>query len=222
MSEDVGYIRLYRKIKGWEWYADGNTFRVFIHLLLSVNREPKKHRGIALKAGDVLTGRTKLASETGLSEQNIRTALQHLELTKEITIDARRNCSIITILNWKEYQPANQPANQQVTNSQPTGNQQVTTNKKDNKEEKEEKSKREKITLEKLSAEHISEWLEKRREKGDYRSIDEHKLLDKFKNWCESKGKKYSSYVAAYRNSFEWDNAPQITKKKGQASDWDF
>ena len=33
-----GWIKLHRKITEWEWYSDANTFRVFMHLLLTAIR----------------------------------------------------------------------------------------------------------------------------------------------------------------------------------------
>lgn len=37
-----GFINLHRKILDWEWYDDINVFRVFTHLLLTVNWTPAK------------------------------------------------------------------------------------------------------------------------------------------------------------------------------------
>jgi len=117
-----GWIKTHRKFKEWEWYQDANTFRVFFNLLISANHEPKKWRGFDIGIGEVPTGRKKLSEELNLSEQNIRTALKHLELTNEITIKSHREFSIIKLNNWNQYQLTNQQTNQ-LTNQQPTNNQ---------------------------------------------------------------------------------------------------
>ena len=131
------YIRLFRKFTKWEWYDDANTMRVFLHCLLNANYSDKKWRGILVKRGSFLTGRRKLAVSLNLTEMQIRTALNKLKSTSEITIETTSEYSIITINNWDSYQPNNQPLNQQITNEQPTNNQRVTTTNKDNKENKE-------------------------------------------------------------------------------------
>lgn len=117
-----GYIKLHRKFTKWEWYSDPNTARVFLHLLLTASWEESKYHGYKIKPGQVVTGRKKLAKELKLSEQSIRTALDHLKSTNEITIKSTNKFSIITVVNWRKYQlgnlnqPANQPSNQQTTN----------------------------------------------------------------------------------------------------------
>lgn len=62
-----------------------------------------------------------------------------------------------------------------------------------------------KVALEDLTVNHISDWLSKKRMEGKYINHDENHVLDQFKNYCESKGKRYANYIAGYRNAFEWD-----------------
>lgn len=145
MSNSQGWIKLHRSILDWEWYDDPNTKIVFLHLLLKANHKDKAYKGVLVKRGEVVTGRLVLSAELRLSEQQIRTSLNRLKSTNEITIKTTNKNSVITIVNYDLYQeaendqPANEPTvNQQTTNSQPTVNQQVTTNKnvKNNKNEK--------------------------------------------------------------------------------------
>ena len=155
MSDEIGYIWLYRQMKDWEWYTDVNTFKLFLHLLLSVNRGPKKHRGIQLKAGDILTGRIKLASEAGLSERNVRTALKHLKQTDDVSVKTYSNFSVISITNWKKYQAGDQ----RVTSKRPAGDQRVTTNnKEDNIDNSKENNKKKKPLAEKPLSVSVEVW----------------------------------------------------------------
>lgn len=124
-----GYIKLHRQMLNWEWYDDSNTMRLFIHLLLSANHESQNWHGQEIKSGQLVTGRLKLANSLKLSEQQIRTSLNRLKSTNEITIKSTKSFSIITINKWNLYQRNNQQSNQQITNNQPTDNQQITTNK---------------------------------------------------------------------------------------------
>lgn len=125
-----GWIKLHRKLVEWEWYQDIPCKTLFIHLLLIANHKPSRWKGISVGVGQVITGRYALSEETGLSEQEIRTALNKLKSTSEITIKPTNKFSLITICKYEDYQehdvhcqPADQPA------GQPTINQQSTTNK---------------------------------------------------------------------------------------------
>ena len=141
-----GWIKIFRSMLEWEWYDDTNVVRLFLHLLLTANYEPKKWHGQRIERGTLITGRIALAEETHLSEQQVRTALKKLESTGEITIKATNQYSVITICNYDKYQivdnseqPTNQPTdNQRITNEQPTNNQRITTTKERKKERKKE------------------------------------------------------------------------------------
>ena len=140
---DGGWIKLLRKFTRWGWYDDPPTKDVFLHLLLTANHQDKEWRGEIVRRGQVVTGRKKLAKETGLSEQQVRTALKKLHQTGEIsTIKTTNRYTILSIEKYDSYQDgceiANQQSNQQATNKQPTSNQQATTNKNEKNEENEE------------------------------------------------------------------------------------
>lgn len=135
MKYDNGRIALWRKFLDWEWYTDVNTKAVFLHLLLTANWRDKGWKGILIKRGQRWASRNTLAQETGLSEQNIRTALEHLKATGEITIKVTSRGMLINIEKYSDYQiqsgganqQANHQSNQQLTSDQPQLN-------KDNKE----------------------------------------------------------------------------------------
>jgi hypothetical protein len=125
-----GWIKLHRQITDWEWYDDHNTFRLFMHLLLKANHKERSYRGVKIEVGCVMTGRELLSKETGLSVQQIRTCLERLKSTNEITIKSDKQGTIIQVVKYKDYQVT---TNESTTN-QPTSNQQVTTNKNVKKE----------------------------------------------------------------------------------------
>ena len=127
-----GWISVHRATKEWEWYGDSKIVHLFLHCLMSANHKPKSWRGIQIEAGQFITSRDKLAAELPLSVQQVRTALDKLKSTGEITIKTTTKYSMISITNWSKYQESNQPINKQVTNEQPSNNQQVTTNNNDN------------------------------------------------------------------------------------------
>lgn len=130
-----GWIKLHRQLLEWEWYGDLNTFRLFTHLLLMANHKDKKYKGLLLKAGTVITGRELLAKQTGLTVQQVRTSIDRLISTNEITNKTSPQGTIIQIVKYIDYQVLTN----EVTIKQPTSNQQVTTNKNVKKVKNEKK-----------------------------------------------------------------------------------
>ena len=128
MNEDKSFIVINRKILKWQWYDDMNTKTLFLHLLLKANWEDKEWHNILVKRGQLITGRKKLSEETGLSERQIRTSLDKLISTNEITKSITNKYTIITINNYSKYQDYDQ----QMANKRPTNDQQTTTTKQYN------------------------------------------------------------------------------------------
>ena len=128
----MGYIKLDRAIRKWRWYTKKNMLNVWIELLLSAAFEDYYCDGQLIKRGQVMIGREKMAKQLGMGVQELRTCLNRLVSTGEITIQSTNRGSIITIVKWDEYQgspsntnqQSNQRTNQQVTSNQPATNQQ--------------------------------------------------------------------------------------------------
>ena len=72
---EEGYVKIYRSLLKWEWYDDINTFRVFLHLLLTVNYYDEQWHSITVKRGSRISSYGKLRKETRLSPQNVRTSI---------------------------------------------------------------------------------------------------------------------------------------------------
>ena len=142
MSEMNGYIKIHRKITEWGWYKDPNTKAVFLHLLLTANYREREYMGYKIMPGQTVVGRLELAESLGLTVQNIRTALNHLKSTNEITIKSTNRFSIVTIVNWDLYQLGDSEVTSKSTSNltinQPSANHQLTTP-KERKESKEYK-----------------------------------------------------------------------------------
>lgn len=133
-----GFITLHRKIVDWEWYSDANVFRVFTHLILTANWEPKKWQGILVERGQKITSIQHIAEETGLTPQSVRTTIKKLKSTGELTSKSTNKYTVITLTNYDFYQDKeNQLTNKttsSLTNEQQTNNKRVTTTKQLNKE----------------------------------------------------------------------------------------
>lgn len=142
MQELNGYIKLYRKLIQWGWYKDSVVKDLFLHFLLTASFKDFDWMGRELKAGQLITGRKKLAEELNFSERQIRTALKKLKSTGEVTTETTNKYTIITVVNWEDYQSGEEIPTKSLTNERPTKDQQATNkrphrnNVKNNKNEK--------------------------------------------------------------------------------------
>ena len=137
-----GYIKLYRSLLDWEWYKNIPVRILFEHCLLKANHKDNKWQGKLIKKGSFVTSLDNLAFETGLTKMQVRTALNKLKLTHEITHEGHAQYSVISIKNWSRYQQDNTRNNTQITHEQHTDNTQITpnNNEKNVKNEKKERN----------------------------------------------------------------------------------
>lgn len=131
---DGNYIKLSRKLLEWEWYQDGKTARVFIHCLLKANWKDGRFKGIDVPRGSFISSYGNLAVELGMSVQSVRTSINHLISTSELTSKGYSQFSIFTVVKYNDYQEPNKE-----TNIQLTSNQQATNNNRRKKEGKKER-----------------------------------------------------------------------------------
>lgn len=136
-----GHIKIDRSILGWEWYRDRNTFKLFIHLILRANWKDGRFQGVEIPRGSLASSYQNLANETGLSIQNVRTAVKKLKSTSELTVSQHPKFSVFTVKNYGRYQTANTEINSQLTDDQQAANRQLTTIEeiKEGKKERREK-----------------------------------------------------------------------------------
>ena len=127
MAEKTTFIKIDRNILDWGWYKDANTFRVFMHLLLTANIKPHMFMGVEIGRGEVATSLKSLSENLGISIRSVRTSLLHLETTGEVTIKRHPRFSVISMPNWDLYQ-VNRHSQRQSADSQPTRNRQQSKN----------------------------------------------------------------------------------------------
>lgn len=142
-----GFIAIHRKILDWEWYSNPNVKILFLHCLLKANFAEKKWQGETIKRGEFVTSIATLAGELGMTFQQVRTALDKLKSTNEITSRTTNKFTIVTISNYDKYQVKEkgkqqtkqqrkqQTNNKQTTNEQQTNNNNLINNNNDNNED---------------------------------------------------------------------------------------
>lgn len=126
---DNTFIKLYRSLLNWRWYTEGNTCRLFLHLLLTANIAPRDFRTETIQRGELVTTIKNLSDELKLSPQAVRTSLNHLISTNEVTKRTTAKYTIITIKNYDNFQSVTKS----LTNNQQTINKQLTNNQHSNK-----------------------------------------------------------------------------------------
>lgn len=133
---------VHRSLLDWEWYDDINTFRLFMHILLKANYKDKNWRGIEVKRGQLITSFSNLSKETGLSVRSVRTSINKLKSTCELTCEATSKATKITICKYDTYQDLenrNDKQNDTQPDKRATNERQASDNNIKKKERKERK-----------------------------------------------------------------------------------
>ena len=134
MVENKGYwIKLYQSFKEWHWYYDEAVKSLYIHCLLKAYVRDTTIGKQVIPKGSFVTSSLKLAEELGTTRQRIRTSLNKLISTNDLTIISTNKKSVISVVNYtiyqdKEMKSTNSSTNK-LTSNQPATNQQLTTNK---------------------------------------------------------------------------------------------
>lgn len=135
MNNENGFIVLHRQIMDWEWYSDTKTFVVFLYLLLRANWKPNRWKGIEIDRGQTLETIAGISKATGLSVRSVRTALEHLKSTNEVTTKSTGYGTLISITQYSKYQDLpddiDKPIDKRIDNL-PTNDRQTTDNTRTN------------------------------------------------------------------------------------------
>lgn len=124
-----GWIKSYRSILEWEWWGDHNTTILWIYILHAVNYETRYWRGIKIDPGELITSIASLAAKTRLSQRSIRTSLDKLQTTGELTIKTTNKYTLVTVRKWQDFQG-------ETTSKSPTEVTRETTTTKEVKKER--------------------------------------------------------------------------------------
>lgn len=213
-----GYIKLYRKMMKWGWYTDTNAKCVFLHLLFLAQYEACFYRGVKLDVGQAVTSIREISTQTGISVQSVRTALDHLKSTQEITQLPHGKFSVFTVKNYSEYHGDNTISNNQVTQNQHSANTDPYIKKSRSQEVKNIKEKN--ISIEIL-----------KKKFGEFENVmltgEEHeKLVDslgdigakeyieRLSSYLAQSGRRYKSHYATLLNWWRKDGKP-VSRSKG-------
>lgn len=193
---DKGYIKLHRSINEWAWKSDPKTVALWVYLLTNANWKDSNYRGHQLRAGDIVIGRKALSYETGLTEREIRTCIDKLKKTGEVTSKASNRFTILTIVKWEEYQAEREQATSHASSKRPASDQQATTSKEGKKGRREESDRARPLPEDWKLSEELGQWAEQR-------GLTPNDVLlqrDKFYNYWRGCGKAKKDWDATWRN----------------------
>lgn len=122
-----GYIKLWRKIEDWDWFKCSDTLHLFLYMMMKANHKDGQWQGIEVKRGQLITGRNSLSEKTGLTIRSVRTSLERLKKTKEVTIKTTNKFSIVTLCNYDVYNNDDQQNDPLNGNERPANDQQTTS-----------------------------------------------------------------------------------------------
>ncbi len=123
MAKPSSFIKLNRNILNWRWYQDANVSRVFLHILLNANYEESDYQNVHIERGEWAVTLGTFEKDLKLTKQQVRTALDKLELTGEITRKKHNKFLVITVVCYDLYQGT---TTQKTTHNQHANNTQIT------------------------------------------------------------------------------------------------
>lgn len=106
----AGFLKIFRKLQNWQWFNDANTLATLIHCIFRANTQKSEWKGLTLRRGQFVTSRSELAKEIGISEREVRTALERLTKCQTIDQQTTNRYTLITVLNYAKYQHADKPS----------------------------------------------------------------------------------------------------------------
>ncbi len=188
---NFGFIQLGRNFMDWRWYSDGNTVRLFLHLLMSVNYEDKEFQDITIRRGQRIASLAKLADELNLSVHQIRTAFEHLEKTGDVTRSSQGKFTVVTVNSYDDFiLPSDEcqgddkeTAEQRQENGSNVIN--IINNNKDNKEKKGAPARKPEMSADNASRRKTADPDKLRRRYGEKNVRD---YEGRLRRWMSSKG----------------------------------
>ena len=218
---EIGWIKLHRKLQDcWIWQIKPyDKARAWVDLLLLVMHHDKKmsveDKPITIKRGSYFISRGKLADRWGWSIKKVDAYLNTLKNEKMVTTIRTRKGTIITIVNYEEYQiegttqdtteDTPQDITEDISQDTPHGTSQGTQN-KNNKELKNNKNNNIKQIFVPPTIEQVQAYCKERNNK-----VDAQAFVDFYSSigWMIGKNK-MKDWKAAVRT---WERSNNSTPK---------
>ena len=109
---DSGYVKLHRSMTGSVAMSDDWLCRLWIACLLRTNWRPGVFKGMPIEAGQFAFAERLWSESLGVSRGKLRRGLARLEDENQLTVEANRYFTVVTVCKWGTYQdcdPADGP-----------------------------------------------------------------------------------------------------------------
>jgi len=163
-----GFIKLRRGLLDWDYIDEPNVLSLFVICILKANHKPQKWRGIDIGIGEFVSSYEKLSIESGLTVQQVRTAVNKLKKTGDLTSKATNKYTLFKVVKYEKQEEnkevvtnKQQTNNKQITNKQQTNNKQITTNKNEKNYKNEYNDNNDKNIIKKINKKEEPEIIEK-------------------------------------------------------------
>ena len=109
MNQDKrGWISLHRKFRESYFYKHSHAVHVWIECLLRASHNERfstiGRKKVTLKPGTFIMGRKELGQAIGMPPSTAWYWMQQFKVDKMVDIQSMHNGSLVTVLNWVEYQ----------------------------------------------------------------------------------------------------------------------
>ena len=217
-----GYIKLWRKSLDAGWLQNHKLWTFWCWCLMkATHREYDQIVGcqqVHLMPGQFVFGLKVASKELRMGIQSIRTLLDFLKNSQNLTIKSTNKFSVITIINWYTYQVDDYESNTQ-SNKPLTNNQQTTNNKQEYKNKRIKEYTPDFIKFYNAYPKHKGKepaWKAWQKLNGTVPSVDDLilKIQDqkKSEDWKKDGGK-YIPYPATWLNDKRWEDEVVIKKE---------
>jgi hypothetical protein len=139
-----GFVKLWRKSIAGGWLKNHKLWTFWTWCLMKASHKEYDLivgcQQVHLMPGDFIFGLNRASEELEMSVRSIRTILDFLKNSKNMTIKTTNKFSVISIVNWDTYQ-GEDSKNDKQNDKPPTNHRQTTDNKQECKELKNVKNK---------------------------------------------------------------------------------
>lgn len=143
---NTGWVKLHRKLLDNPLMRNPLYRAVWVEILLQAMYADGATvmfagKRLKLEPGQFTTGRKKISSDTGVNESTVQRILECFESEHQIEQRTDRQCRLITVKKWKEYQDFEQGNEQRMNNERTTDEQRMNTKEERKKRRKKETKK---------------------------------------------------------------------------------
>ena len=128
---DKGWIKIHRSIWDKGWSKRPEYVAVWVYLLKEATHEKREvfwnGKTVFIGKGQLITGRLKIAENTGVHESTVERILKTFENEQQIEQQKTSTSRLISILNYSKYQEGEQPFEQPLNNERTTAEQRLNT-----------------------------------------------------------------------------------------------